>query len=82
MMLNDNLSIPKRLCIVLSLIQSAPNDEPISKITLRQLADELVDHVSSIQLQVIMATSSSLLAAGFPNLTHETVSQYIDSMDC
>jgi hypothetical protein len=77
---NGDLTVAKRLCLVLALIKTAPDDEQKAAARLRKLADELAEQLSSMELELIKATSSALIAAGFPNITQDIVSEYLDGM--
>lgn len=77
---NGDLTVEKRLCLVLALIKTAPDDEQKAVARLRKLADDLADQLSDMELELIKATSSALIAAGFPNITQDIVSEYLDGM--
>lgn len=77
---NGDLTVAKRLCLVLALIKTAPDDEQKAAARLRKLADDLADQLSDMELELIKATSSALIAAGFPNITQDIVSEYLDGM--
>lgn len=77
---NGDLTVAKRLCLVLALIKTAPDDEQKAAARLRRLADDLAEQLSDMELELIKATSSALLAAGFPNITQDVVSEYLDGM--
>ena len=77
---NGDLTVAKRLCLALALIKTAPDDEQKAAARLRKLADELAEQLSSMELELIKATSSALIAAGFPNITQDIVSEYLDGM--
>jgi hypothetical protein len=77
---NGDLTVAKRLCLVLALIKTAPDDEQKAAARLRKLADELAEQLSDMELELIKATSSALIAAGFPNITQDIVSEYLDGM--
>ena len=77
---NGDLTVAKRLCLVLALIKTAPDDEQKAAARLRKLADELAEQLSSMELELIKATSSALIAAGVPNITQDIVSDYLDVM--
>ena len=77
---NGDLTVAKRLCLVLALIKTAPDDEQKAAARLRKLADELAEQLSSMELELIKATSSALIAAGFPNITQDIVSEYLYGM--
>ena len=77
---NGDLTVAKRLCLVLALIKTAPDDEQKAVARLRKLADDLAEQLSSMELELIKATSSALIAAGFPNITQDIVSEYLDGM--
>ena len=45
---NGDLTVAKRLCLVLALIKTAPDDEQKAAARLRKLADDLADQLSDM----------------------------------
>jgi len=79
-MLDDSLSQPQQLVIVLAMLKTLDENnksEKKEKTRLMELADEYFDVLSDIELEAVKASADHLVRSGFPNITEVDLQKHL-----